>query len=526
MSNPGTAAQPWSTLEAVLAAKKAFKGGDKILLRRGNHGSPVISGSGAGASAESRVVILAEAGHAPVLKSLVFHDARFWQVQDLFINAEVPGEGDPKSLITFRKKSTDNVVLNVGAWGTQDPLGWAANEAGWTNGYRNGIYVDIGGGSNNRIEGSFFLNLRNGFNLNAPENTIISSVIENFTIDGVRPNAPRQKLYYNIIMNAVMNDHTKPYGARQHRDMMQAIGPSKDGVELIGNIWIAVADPALPVCGIKEVSPTKYMEPFAPAIAGWDGPFQDWRIENNVIFTNHVTGIWLNGATNCRVVNNTVVKLTDTHPSHKPSIKIAQKGSKGGKSEGNHVYNNIAVGDFEFKNSDGSTTVSGAGCNITVPWAMAQRFFLARGLPALDARLRPNAAAINCANPAFAPELDADGLKRKAPDIGAYEFGPYPGPDTTPPSAPGKPQVTVIPGLGADVQWSPSTDNRKVMGYDIYRNKVRVGRTRTGARFFDFFAGSTATFTGDPATLTYVIRAFDMSSNGTLGPSGTPKSGK
>src|SRR5688572_12088304 len=33
MSNPGTASQPWSTLEAVFAANKTFAAGDVILLK-------------------------------------------------------------------------------------------------------------------------------------------------------------------------------------------------------------------------------------------------------------------------------------------------------------------------------------------------------------------------------------------------------------------------------------------------------------------------------------------------------------
>src|SRR5688572_7588524 len=37
MSNPGSAAQPWSTLEAVFAANKTFAAGDVILLKSGYH---------------------------------------------------------------------------------------------------------------------------------------------------------------------------------------------------------------------------------------------------------------------------------------------------------------------------------------------------------------------------------------------------------------------------------------------------------------------------------------------------------
>lgn len=524
MAHAGTAEQPWSTLEAVFAAKKSFAGGDKIFLRRGNHGGPVIHGSGA--SAESRITILAEAGHAPIMKWVMFSGASFWTLENIFVNSEVPGDTKAldalkeSGLITLTNKSHDNIIRTINACSTQYPLGWEANETGWNNGAKNGIFVTPGGGGNNRFEKVFCLNVHNGICNCASDNVYAYNVVENYIIDGVRPMAPNFKFHYNIVMNSIMNDHTKGYGSRQHRDMWQAIGSLKDNHEAIGNIFAAIGDPSLIplICSYKETSATKYMEACAPVFAGWDGPFTNIRFENNVIYTDHQTGIWFNGASNCRIVNNTLAGITGA--SRGPTIRIGQKKAGDGilSTATNIVYNNITAAPLELQNADKSTTVSGSGNNLVVK---SPKFFLALNLHVFDLHLSGSATtAINAANPAFAPALDADENKRTAPDIGAYEMGKINAPDTTPPSAPGKPRVIIIPGLGADLEWKESVDNRKVMGYDIYRGKDRVGRVRNVTRFFDVFTGTTATLKEKEAAITYTIRAFDMSGNGTISPVG------
>lgn len=490
MSNPGTSAQPWSTLEAVFAANKTFVPGDRIYLRRGYHGGPTIKGANTGV-----VTILAQAGHAPVMKWVKFSGAKKWILQDVFINPEVAPADSQSTLIELLATSTDNIVRNVGAYSTQDPYGWRENEQAWLSRQKTGLNISSGG--NNRIERVHLMNVGNGILVGSTGNVIDHTTLENFTRDGWVPLANNNTWQYSTIMNAIMTDHsisifsTNP--ERLHRDMVQTWNGARSGMVFRGNLMIAVADPSLPIAG-NAATATGYIDKRIPVFAGWDGPFRDYVFENNVIFSDHQAGIWLKNATNCRIVNNTATGITGAISSGFPAIKII------GSSAGNYVYNNIA-NSFDIA----AGFLAGSGNNLTGP-AYASTY-LAQAQPMADVRLKSSAAAaIGQANDAYAPAIDADGNVRSATqrDIGAYEYGTWTSADTTAPSTPGVPLAVSVPGVGVDLAWAASTDNRGVNGYDVYRNGAKVGRTRNGARFFDVYTGAAAV---------YAVEAFDASGN-------------
>src|SRR5688572_26964384 len=80
MSNPGTLASPWSTLQAVFAAGKTFNAGDVIYLMSGNHGFPIINKSNTG-----YVTITRHAGSDPVINRLDLSNASRWVVDNIKI---------------------------------------------------------------------------------------------------------------------------------------------------------------------------------------------------------------------------------------------------------------------------------------------------------------------------------------------------------------------------------------------------------------------------------------------------------
>ena len=507
MTNSGSVSSPWSTLESVFAANKTFVAGDNIYLRRGYHGGAIIKGNNS-----SMVTISAEAGHAPIFKWIQFQNARFWTIQDIFINPQVATADGVAQLILLDKSSTDNLVKNCFACSTQDPYGWRADEQGWLNNQKLGMHVKSGG--RNHIDGVFFLNVGNGIFVNTTYNLIENTVIENYTRDGWATNGDYTTYQYNMILNAIMTDHTLDGNLsptpRFHRDMVQSYsGGGKTGVVFRGNIFVSQADLSLPAAGYGPTT-TGYMAPIMPAFAGWDGPFQDRVYENNVVFTDITAAIWLNNATNCTIVNNTLARVTSTSGSAFPLIRII------GTSSNNRVYNNIADGyDCASSTLAGGNTLSPS--NITVKRTSYASTYLSEAQPRADVHLTASASsAINKARPEYAPALDADGNPRNgAPDIGAYEQGHFVGADTAAPSTPGKPRVIHIEGLGCDLLWTPATDNRVVAGYDIYRNNQKVARTRNGAKFFDLFNGT--------GSLSYTVKAFDRSGNfSSFSLSGTP----
>lgn len=498
MSNAGSSVSPWSTLEAVFANGKSFQPGDTIFLRRGYHGGPIIKGNNSG-----KVTIKADPGHVPVVKWLKLSGASNWIVEDIFINAQSAAADGNKELLQIQNKSNNNILNKIFACSTQAPMGWEANEQGWLDNSHGGVH--LASGTNNVIKNSHFFNVGNGIKVSGSNNVIEYNTLENFHRDGFIPLANGITWQYNFALNAIMHDHTKPVGSRYHRDFIQSWNGAKSDMVFRGNFLIAVGDPSLPVAGGTATS-KGYLEPRMPGLAGWDGPFTNYIVENNVVVTDSGAGIWLNAATDCKVINNTCVRLFSGSSRDWSTIRISQKTTNSRKSTNNIVFNNISE-NFDFKNKDGSSSVSASGQNLRIKKNQWNGTFLNAALPKLDMHLKSSASgAIGKANKSRAPGIDFDENKRDgAPDIGAFEHGFENTVDNSSPTTPGKPRVIAVPGLGFDLLWAASSDNRSVKGYDIYRNGKKVARTRVGSRFFDLFSSSN--------NVSYTIVAFDFSGN-------------
>jgi chitodextrinase len=77
--------------------------------------------------------------------------------------------------------------------------------------------------------------------------------------------------------------------------------------------------------------------------------------------------------------------------------------------------------------------------------------------------------------------------------------------DTTPPSAPGTPSVTIATQTSIAIMWSPSIDNVGVAGYDLFSNGTKVGSV----------SGTSYTFNGLTCGTTYTlgVEAYDAAGN-------------
>ena len=172
------------------------------------------------------------------------------------------------------------------------------------------------------------------------------------------------------------------------------------GVVLRSNTFISYTDPA---------------QPFKAAMQGigcFDGMFEDWIIENNVVVTDMWHGIALYGAVNCRIVNNTVVKNPINAAARTPWIQISPHKHKQ-PSTGNLVRNNFTP----TLNADAS--VGTIDHNLLTSDYAAHFVDYAH----FDLRLKSTSAAIDHGDPKNAPAVDRDQRPRTAsPDIGAYEY--------------------------------------------------------------------------------------------------------
>lgn len=407
MANPGTQSLPWSTLEAVFAANKSFAAGDEIVLRSGYHGAPSVKGNPGGT-----VTIRPLAGANPRLKNLVVRDASRWVIQGLDICPEHAGAGTvvEGTLVDIEgscsrvtvSDCTIKSALDIDGWTAAD---WYANAA--DRGIRTAApFTTLSG---NRIyHTGFGITVRK----TAPNTKVERNRIEAFYQDGIGAFADDCVFEYNTVTDSYVDDDN-------HDDFFQSWSAGSDGkpgtgvirgVVVRGNTFISRRDPAQPLATEPQ------------GIGCFDGMYEDWVIENNLIVTNTYHGISLYGAIGCKVVNNTVVENPlDTTTGKKPWIQIyAHKNDSSGNpwpvlSAGNLIRNNVSA--------DTARMVAGGGTldhNVRTT-AYATWFTHPAGF---NFSLRPGSPGIGAGQADQAPAIDIREHVRSIPiDLGAYEHG-------------------------------------------------------------------------------------------------------
>jgi len=398
MTNPGTAEQPWSTLEAVASAGKSFIADDVLLLRSGHHGSPTIRGHNDG-----EVLIRVENGARVTLRNLVFRAASNWRVQGLEISPETAPEFERITLVNLASDAREITVEECEIYTVRDSSPWTA--ADWDTKACNGISIS---GPNNRVSGNRLLNVNFGISVTGASNVVERNVIENFSGDGMRGLGDYGVFEFNTVKNC--------YDVNaNHDDGFQSwsVGPGGVGTGVVrgiilrGNRILNYEDPSQPHRGTLQ------------GIGCFDGFFEDWIIENNEILTDHWHGITLSGARNCRIVNNTVVDLNTTSPGP-PWIRIGPH-KDGTASVGNIIRNNLAT-DFSV---DAGAAVQDHNLEIRDYSAYFQDYAqrdlrLLAGCPAVDAGSAEAAPTTDAAG--LPRPLDGDGDGEAAWDVGAHEY--------------------------------------------------------------------------------------------------------
>ncbi|MBF0227250.1 MAG: hypothetical protein HQK76_17530 [Desulfobacterales bacterium] len=176
------------------------------------------------------------------------------------------------------------------------------------------------------------------------------------------------------------------------------------GIILRGNTIINYEDPNQKFLGDLQ------------GIGCFDGMFEDWIIENNVIFTNHWHGITLSGAINCRIVNNTVIDINSEAPG--PAWLRISNHKNGTPSRDCLIRNNLTT----YISTDTGVQIDH---NIIISFEDYNNFF--KNYSKMDFNLKPNCSAIDTGIGDLAPSIDRDKKDRPAKkgwDIGAYEYRP------------------------------------------------------------------------------------------------------
>ncbi len=398
MTNSGSSSSPWSTLEAVFAAKKTFAAGDTIILRNGYHGFPTVRGKNSG-----NVTIRPESGHKPKLRKLLFTDASRWVVKDLDISPLHAGSSsyDTGRTVEMAKSSSYITLQDCLIRSVFSVSGWTLSQ--WQTG-RLGTAVFCRA-PYSTITGNEIRNVGGGITVyTEAHHTVVSyNVIDTIRDDGFRGLASDCRFEYNTLRNMYAIDSN-------HDDAFQSWTVGADGkvgtgvlrnVVLRGNVFISYTDPNQPWKASMQ------------GIALFDGLYENWVIENNVIITDMWHGIALYGGRNCRIVNNTVVKNPINAKAYTPWIQVSPDPS-GTASSGTTVHNNLTT----KLNFSGSGSVQ----NNLITTSYTSHFV---DFAKFNVRLKSSSTAVNKGASTYAPKIDADLRTRSAPvDIGAFEYLP------------------------------------------------------------------------------------------------------
>ncbi len=418
----GSAARPWKNLQAVLDAGRVesrkwaslpyrpdakllarnagapIKPGDTILLHTGEYGELVIDGY-----YNARPITIAAAeGQTPRFHRVVVRSSSNWILRGLLVSPQfAPGE-KPRSLVAlashgWRGPIHDVTVAHCTIRSAENTAGWSKKD--WNTRACNGMSVS---GTRMTLRNNHVKNVNFGISVGATHSLIEGNIVENFAGDGLRGLGDHTTFQSNTVKNCYdVNDN--------HDDGFQSwtVGPKGVGtgrvvgVVLRGNTIIDYEDDDQPHRGALQ------------GIGCFDGMFEDWVIENNVVIVNHYHGITLLGARNCRIVNNTVIDRDHRRPG--PPWVCIGKHKNGEPSTACVVRNNLTT---DLRIDDGQQVTADHNVMVEHPEAVfvsPQTF---------DLRVKPGGEPIDAGTGDLAPETDITGTRRpqgEAVDVGAHE---------------------------------------------------------------------------------------------------------
>ncbi|MEZ5993653.1 MAG: choice-of-anchor Q domain-containing protein [Planctomycetota bacterium] len=398
-------AYPYTTGSALQPKNSGapIQAGDTVRLLSGYHGELILNGY----YNTSAITIRAEPGNTPELSRVSIIGASNWVLDGLSISPSHATTYVQQTIITMRDDGfwgpADNLtVRNCDVFNVNDASGWSAQD--WIDNASTAFDVRS---NDSELADNTVRNIRFGISVTGANVHVHGNTVENFSGDGMRGLGDYDVFEYNIIKNGL------DVGDGNHDDGFQSWSVGSGGVGTGSVYGLILRGNTI----INHENPSHPLRTTLQGIGCFDGWFEDWVIENNVVITDHWHGITLLGAKNCRIVNNTVIDLYTGTPG--PSwIQVGHHKTLG-PSENCVIRNNLAN---TISIPSGQVNIT-EDHNITVSNPSA--FFVD---PAnFDLHLLDTAAAIDAGNATLAPLNDRDQIGRPyngVVDIGAFEWHP------------------------------------------------------------------------------------------------------
>ncbi|MDD2797357.1 MAG: T9SS type A sorting domain-containing protein [Bacteroidales bacterium] len=415
MKNDGSATNPWSGLSDIFTSIKTFQTGDTIFLRTGNHGYAVIKGFNTGF-----VVITPEAGQKPVLTRVGVSSASFWKLYKLTVQSESSGtllKGD-YPLVELFGNASDITVSSCKIQSNDNTINWTRDD--WRKRCNWGISTRDRLNSNFIIEDNSIKNVSIGLSISSSNCKVRRNTVQYFTNDGSRVIGSDILFEKNKVMD-LMKVMTV---AENHDDLFQSFvyaagGPGQQILRndtISGNLFLATSDTNRPFVGSIQ------------GMGCFDGPFENWVVENNIVMPDSWHGISFYFASNCKIINNTVldpypVTPVDPYDNNKSSIGPAWIYLDGA-STNNIVKNNLA-NKMNFASGVNTTAASNYVVASTSSVFVDVSNVSAPGT--YDLHLVKGSLPVDRGDNVDAPSVDFDGNPRPIGsnvDVGAYEFNP------------------------------------------------------------------------------------------------------
>lgn len=426
MSNSGTAASPWGNLEAIFNNGQTFIAGDTIYLRTGNHVYPKINGLNS-----DYVDILPEPGHNPMIYRMEVGQnvaTSFWRFSNLTIEYLSNSLTGAFPLVRLHSSTSNIIIQNCTIQSTANTAAFSRDD--WRDKMNKGIFTS---GSNHIIQNNVIRNIQTGIDVRSEYTLVKNNTIQNFTKDGMFGLASYCTYEKNSILDAIIvyptNWNLYPDG--HHYDLFQSWtsgGDTLRDVIIRQNTLIGSTDPN-----------RDFWYGTCQGMGFFDGFYEDWIVENNLIVVDHWHGISFYGAINCKILNNTVVDPYDStaiDPFEPPisgqttgSLSVGPAWIQIKNHKDTTLVSNLSYGNVIRNNLIGyyisvDSNVAVIDNNILLSSSSNYPSHFVDYL-GFDYSLIDSSTAINSGSSLLAPNVDFDGVSRPQGlgyDIGAFEY--------------------------------------------------------------------------------------------------------